>query len=85
MSRRPLLIVVLLLAVVGALFALFGRRAPAPLPPPPPPPVQATATPEPEVEVKPPEPARQVVRTETYFEPLDDGKITAEQAMAISM
>ena len=81
MSRRPLLIIVVLLALAGALFAIFGGRAPAPPPPPPPP--KATATPEPEVEVKPsPGPAREIVRTETYFEPLDDGKITAEQAAA---
>lgn len=84
MSRRPLVIVVVLLAVAGALFALVGRRAPAPPPPPPAP--RATATTEPEVEVKPsPGPAaREIVRTETYAEPVDESQLTAEQAAAVA-
>lgn len=81
MSRRPLVILVAVLVVAGALFALFGRRAPAP--PPASPPAPAIATSEPVVEVKPsPGPEREVVRTETYFEPVDETKITAEQAAA---
>ncbi|MCC6764607.1 MAG: hypothetical protein IT293_08085 [Deltaproteobacteria bacterium] len=80
MSRRPLVIVVVSLAVAGALFVLLGRRAPAP---PPLPVAKATDTPESVAEVQPsPGPEREVVRTETYFEPVDDSKLTAEQAGA---
>ncbi|MEB2286368.1 MAG: hypothetical protein B6D46_09270 [Polyangiaceae bacterium UTPRO1] len=77
MPRRSLVIVVVV-AVAAALLAFFGRRAPAPLPPPP-----ATGTPRPSVETAPAATrAPAVVRTETSLEPVDESKLTAEQAAA---
>ncbi len=81
-SRRPLLIAVLV-AVAGLAAALLMRRAPEP---PPPVPVVAKATATPVAVAAAPEPTRaperRVVRTETYFEPLDDRTLTGEQAKA---
>lgn len=80
-SRRPLSIAVVV-AVVGLAAVWLLRPAPAP-----PPPIAAKATPTPialaEATAEPTRaPERQVVRTETYFEPVDESRITGEQAKA---
>lgn len=79
-SRRPLLIAVLV-AMAGLVAIVLSRRAPAP-----PPPVVATVTATPIAVAAAPEPTRvperTIVRTETYFEPVDESKITGEQAKA---
>jgi len=83
MSRRPLLILTVLV-VAAVLGVLLARRAPAPTPQPAPAvAAKSTATPEAVAEAEPsPEPQRRVVRTETYFEPVEDSKITSAQAAA---
>jgi hypothetical protein len=83
MSQRPLLIVVVL-AVIGVVAVLLTRareeKKPVPVA------VQATATPVAVAAVPSPmatrAPERRVVRTETYFEPLDDQQINGQQAAA---
>src|SRR5688572_21743002 len=81
-SQRSLLIAVIV-AVVGVLAVLLIRRGPEP--PPAPVAVRPSATPA-ALAVASPEPTRvperRVVRTETYFEPVDEGQLTREQAAA---
>jgi hypothetical protein len=81
-SQRSVLIAVLV-AVVGALAVLSMRGGPEPAPTPVA--VQPSATPV-ALAVASPEPTRvperRVVRTETFLEPVDEDRLTREQAAA---
>lgn len=85
MARRPLVILVVF-AVVGVAVALLARRSPAPPKAPAVVAVGPTAPPiaEDEGGGEHPHraPERTVVRTQTYFEPVDEAKLTSEQAAA---